>query len=221
MKKRSTWVLAMAAAVCCGIMLVVDGLWKPGYLIKSGVKLALFLLVPLVVSRFAPELSLKHLFKPQKKGLGLALLLGAAVYGLIVGGFFLLRDVVDFSGIAGNLSQNAGVTRENFLWVSLYISFVNSLLEEFFFRGFVFWGLKHSAGRGLAYGFSAVAFSLYHTAMMIGWFDWWLFGLALLGLAVGGMIFNRLNESHGNIYTSWLMHMFCNFAINTVGFILL
>ena len=34
------------------------------------------------------------------------------------------------------LTAGTGVRRENFLWVALYISFVNSLLEEFFFRPF-------------------------------------------------------------------------------------
>ena len=29
-----------------------------------------------------------------------------------------------------------------------------------------------------------------------------------------------LNELNNNIYSSWFVHMFANFAINTVGFIL-
>ena len=29
-----------------------------------------------------------------------------------------------------------------------------------------------------------------------------------------------LNEVNDNIYSSWFVHMFCNFAINTIGFIL-
>ena len=40
------------------------------------------------------------------------------------------------------------------------------------------------------------------------------------GLIVGGCIFNYLNEKNDNIYPSWFVHMFANFAINTVGFIL-
>jgi hypothetical protein len=34
------------------------------------------------------------------------------------------------------------------------------------------------------------------------------------------VIFNILNEKSENIYASWLSHMFANFAINTIGFIL-
>ena len=57
--------------------------------------------------------------------------------------------------------------------------------------------------------------------MMIGWFDWWLFALVLAALFVGGLIFNRLNEKQETVYTSWLTHMFANFAINIIGFTLM
>ena len=56
--------------------------------------------------------------------------------------------------------------------------------------------------------------------MMIGWFGIGIVLLALAGLYVGGVIFNILNEKSENIYASWLSHMFANFAINTIGFIL-
>ena len=44
--------------------------------------------------------------------------------------------------------------------------------------------------------------------------------LPSVGLIVGGLIFNALNDKFGNIYPSWLTHMAANFAINTIGFIL-
>ena len=221
MKRRGFYWILLAAVLCCGAMALVDGVWKPGYALKSAVKIALFLLIPFLLSRLEPEIGFGTLFRFQRKGFGIALILGAGIYGVILGGYFLLSNFVDFSGIAGKLSQNAGVDRSNFLFVSLYISFVNSLLEEFFFRGFLFLNLKNLSSRRFAYGFSALAFSLYHTAMMLGWFHPALFVLVLAGLAVGGGLFNYLNEKLGSIYVSWLVHMFANFAINTVGFLLL
>ena len=97
---------------------------------------------------------------------------------------------------------------------------MNSLLEELFFRGFLFLNLKHRSRR-FAYVFSAGAFAAYHVAMMIGWFSPVLWLLVMAGLFVGGLIFNWLNEKQESIYPSWLVHMFANFAINTIGFILL
>ncbi|MBQ9148154.1 MAG: CPBP family intramembrane metalloprotease [Oscillospiraceae bacterium] len=220
MTHRRNWISVMAAAVlCCGVMALVDGVIQPGYAVKSLIKIAVFALVPLVLTRIGKLTPMKEIFRFRKKGFATALGLGLGIYVLILGGWALLKNWVDFSGIAGNLTKNAGVTRDNFLWVSLYISFVNSLLEEFFFRGFLFTNLKQN--RRFAYLFSALLFAVYHVAMMIGWFDLWLLGLVLAGLFVGGLIFDWLNEKQDCIYVSWLTHMFANFAINTIGFILL
>lgn len=221
-RSRTLWVLALAL-VCCGIMALVDGVWQPGYAVKSAIKLAVFGALPLIVTRLWRLIPLRELFAFRKKGFFTALGLGLGIYALILGGYLLLRNVFDFSRIAGSLTENAGVTRDNFLYVSLYISFVNSLLEEFFFRGFLFrnLGVPDGPDRPFAHFTSAVLFAAYHIAMMIGWFSLGLNALVLLGLTVGGLIFNWLNGKLGCIYASWLTHMFANFAINTIGFLLL
>jgi membrane protease YdiL (CAAX protease family) len=219
--KPRFWGVVLLGLVCCGIMALVDGLWQPGYATKSAVKLAVFGVLPLIVTRLWGLVRFRELFLFRKKGFLTALVLGLGIYALILVGYFLLRNVFDFSGIAGSLTENAGVTKDNFLYVSLYISFANSLLEEFFFRGFLFRNLKEHSSPLPAYGISAVLFAAYHIAMMIGWFGFGLNALVLLGLTAGGLIFNWLNEKLGCIYGSWLTHMFANFAINTIGFLLL
>ena len=197
-------------------MLWVDGVWSPAYWTKSVCKLVLFLGVPVICSLCLRDGSLRTLFLPSRRGLLRALALGAGVYLVIVGAYFLLRGVVDFSPILDNLPT--GVTKTTFPFVALYISLINSLLEEFFFRGFAYLtAAKFWRGASL---FSAIAFALYHTAMMLGWFPPAIFALAMLGLTIGGLLFNRLNRLDGSICTSWLVHMFANFATNTVGFIL-
>jgi ABC-type xylose transport system permease subunit len=55
---------------------------------------------------------------------------------------------------------------------------------------------------------------------MTGWFSVPVFIITLSGLFAGGLIFNFLNEKSNNIYTSWFVHMFANFAINIIGFML-
>ena len=221
MKKRSTILVLIVTIICSLAMALVDGVLRPGYAIKSAIKIALFMLIPLIASRLDHSVLYLQLLRPKKKGLLPAIALGIGIYVVILGGYFLVSPFFDFSQIAGALTDNAGVTKENFLYVSLYISFANSFLEEFFFRGFVFTNLKQHSGRKLAYIFSAVTFSLYHVAMMIGWFSPALFLLVMVGLVIGGMIFNWLNEKLDTIYCSWLTHMFANFAINTIGFMLL
>ena len=221
MKKKTTFIILAVTVVCCSVMALVDGVICPGYMVKSAIKIALFMIVPLVASRIDRSILYLPLLSPKKKGFFAAVSLGACIYGIIIGAYFLLSPVFDFSNIADSLTKNAGVTKENFLFVSLYISFVNSFLEEFFFRGFVFSNLKSHSGKMMAYIVSASAFSLYHVAMMIGWFGVAPFILVMVGLILGGIIFNFLNEKLDTIYCSWLTHMFANFAINTIGFMLL
>ena len=215
-------VLAICALVLlgCAAMTLVDGVLRPPYAVKSAVKLALFLLAPLLYGYAAGKDGYRALFRIQRRALLRVLALGFGVFALILGAYFALRSVFDFSAVTALLGKTAGVTAENFLWVSLDISFVNSLLEEFFFRGFAFLVLRRYAGERFACVFSALSFALYHTAMMLGWFPPLLFLLALAGLTAGGVLFNLLDARAGTIFPSWAVHIFANLAINTVGFIL-
>ena len=199
----------------------IDAVIRPQYLIKSFVKIILFSLMPILYSRYNRDLNLNSLFKVKsKKEIVIAIISGTAVFSFILGAYLILGGFFDFSNVVSSLSDNVGVDIDNFIFVAIYISFINSLLEEFFFRGFAFLKLKELASRKFAYIFSSLAFALYHVAMMIGWFDISLFILTLSGLFIGGIIFNYFNEKYKNIYVSWLIHMFANFAINIVGFML-
>lgn len=218
--KKQITAIIIIVLMGCGVMAVTDAVIQPVYAIKSAVKLVVFLGIPIAYSLMNREIPLRKMLVPNKKGFFHALLLGVIVYAVILGAYFIVRNFYDFSAITGLLSENVGVSRENFLWVALYISFVNSLLEEFFFRGFAFLAFMKFAGKKTAYLFSAVMFAVYHVAIMTGWFSAILFVLAMLGLTVGALIFNYLDDRNGNIYCSWMVHMFANFAINTVGFIL-
>jgi len=216
-KRLGIVISVIAACVCMG---VVDAVIQPGYAAKSAVKAVLFLCLPAAYAFFAKDWDVFMAAVPGKRGIWPAVLAGAAVYAVVLGAYFAFRNVFDFSALTTSLTATTGVNRRNFVWVALYISFANSLLEEYFFRGFAFLTLRRHAGRRFACCFSAAMFALYHIAMMIGWFDIVVVILALAGLFIGGLIFNRFDEWFGNIYMSWLVHMFANFATNTIGFIL-
>ncbi|WP_027627027.1 CPBP family intramembrane glutamic endopeptidase [Ruminiclostridium cellobioparum] len=218
--KRRILSIITAVLLGCVVMAYVDAVIRPDYAIKSGIKIVLFTGLPLIYSLFEKELELKNLLRVNGKSLGFAAALGAGVYIFILGAYYLLSSFLDFSKVTAALQNNVGVTRDNFIFVALYISFINSLLEEYFFRGVAFLWLKKAAGRKFAYIFSAAAFAAYHIAIMTSWFSPGLFVLLIAGLFGAGLLFNRLDEKYDNIYVSWLVHMFANFAINTIGFML-
>ena len=200
----------------------IDAFVKPDYFMKIPVKILFFLVLPMVFFFVHKEdfKQFRQMFAFRKGGFLKALLPGLGVYGIILGGYFATRGIFDYSNVTSSLTDGMGITADNFLYVALYISLMNSFLEEFFFRGFGFMTLKKYTGRKFAYIFSSSIFAVYHAGMLWGMFGGAALALIFAGLVVGGCIFSYMNEWTDNIYPSWFVHMFANFAINTVGFIL-
>lgn len=210
-------VLAFSLFVC-----LLDAVLQPAYFLKIVIKAVLFAAIPAAYFTICKEERRNFLaiFTSRPTGLWKTLLLCSGIYGVILGGYLLTASIIDYSNVTASLSAGMGINANNFLWVSLYISLLNSFLEELFFRGFGFITLKKYVNRQLAHLLSAALFALYHVGMLLEMFSLPVLSLLLAGLMAGGWIFNRLNEHSGSIYPSWLVHMSANFAINTVGCIL-
>ena len=204
--KRKALSIIFAMVLACAVMALVETVLQPGYLVKSCIKWVLFL--GLSIGSLRGSL--------RREGLGLGLCLGGGIFAVILAAFFLFRDFIDLGTIADGLLGKEGISRENFLWVALYISICNSFLEELLFRGLGYLALREHTSEAFAMVFSAAAFAVYHAAILDGWFSWWVYGLCMLGLFLGGLIFNALDR-RGGILPSWLAHAGANLAINTIG----
>lgn len=221
MNKKNIFI-AISVFIFALLTCIIDTIIKPNYFVKIPIKIILFFALPMIffISNKEDFKEFKKLFIFRKEGLIKSILLGVLVYIIIISAYFLTKNIIDYSNVTTSLTKGMGITARNFIYVSLYISLMNSFLEEFFFRGYGFITLKNYSTRKLAYIFSSSIFAIYHIGMLIGMFNFATLLLLLIGLIIGGCIFNYLNEKNNNIYSSWFVHMFTNFAINTVGFIL-
>ena len=201
---------------------LIDALVHPPYFSKIAVKVVFFLALPLLffVRNREDRAQFRALFRFRRRGITAALALGCAIYALILGGYFAVRGFVDFGAVTGTLTAGMGITADNFLLVAAYISLLNSLLEEFFFRAFGFMTLRRQLSGAAAWLLSPVLFAVYHTGMLWGMFHPAMIALLMLGLVAGGLIFNALCSRFESVYPAWFAHMAANFAINTVGCIL-
>ena len=212
--RRSVVLLTLAA---CGLMTWVEALLRPTYPVKSALKLLVFLgAVGLYLLLCRDTAPIRAFRRPDGGSLKLAGLLALGALVGILGGYALLAPWLDLSAIPGNLAAKEGITAATFPLAALYISFVNSLLEEFFFRGFAFLTLRKTGKPALAWGFSALAFALYHVCIMGSWFHPVLFLLLTAALAAAGLLFNWLDR-RGSLWPAWLVHMAANLATNTIG----
>lgn len=219
-KQKKLFLFVIMIFVLCLSMAFIEIGLHAKYLTKSIAKWLLFVGVPvLYLTKFRDRNMLPSL-KPDRNKLFLAFGLGLVVYGFILGGYFIFRSIFDFSNIVGDLEKGEGINRSNFIYVAIYISFINSLLEEFFFRIFIYFHLKQWIGQKYAMFLSAITFSLYHVAILDSWFSPFFTALLIFGLLVAGYIFIWINEKTESVYSSWIIHMFANFATNTIGLLL-
>ena len=152
---------------------------------------------------------------PDRKSLKTAGILALAIFLFLSVTYMLLAPWLDLSAIPEKL-RYIDITAANFPLVAVYITLCNSLLEEIFFRGFAFLTLRNYTSEKFAYLFSALTFALYHVSILDGWFLPSWFGLFIIGLAVGGMIFNFLDRK-GSLWCGWLVHMAADAAIMLIG----
>lgn len=218
-RRKNSAGLIIAVIICCVVMAIIETVIEPTYFVKSALKVLFFLIVPIAFMKLKKEKVFTDSFSLNKKSIFKLLVLGAAVYLVIMAAFYLTKGVFDYSALVQSLSKDQNVSQSSFIPVALYISFGNSLLEEFLFRFVAFTKLSEYTTKKAAYIFSSCAFALYHVAMIGASFPLPLLLLAVVGLAIGGGIFNYVDDKGGNIYNSWIIHMFADFAIMTIWYI--
>ena len=219
---KEKYIILISSFIAYISMFAIESFIAPSYLIKSSIKLVVFSLPIILYTKMFGFRSIRNQFSNLKfSKLKLIFIFVICVYFFIIILFFLLRDYIDLDVIRNNLLAKENITATNFVYVSLYISFVNSFLEELFFRGFMFLSLTKSGSRRFAYLISSLVFSLYHVAIISAWFNIWIFILIIVGLMFVGYIFNYITEKLDSFLASWIVHIFANLAINTIGFMML
>ena len=220
-KNKKKIIITCVIIIACISMFIIETYIKPAYMLKSVYKIFLFAVFPLIYCAFDRNIKFKEYFiMRDKRQIFISAALGIGVYLFILVGYYVLKGFIDLDNIALQLENNLNVNKDNFVFVALYISFVNSMLEELFFRGFGFLTLSKSSSKLYSYVVSALAFSIYHVSILANWFNIIIYVVFIVGLFATGLFFNWLNEKYNNIYNSWIVHMCANFSINTIGFIM-
>lgn len=203
------------------LMLLIDAFIAPSYWVKSFIKIVFFFIVPAIIMYGNKENREEPILKVDFKKIKVPLILGLAVFCIIIIGYNIGGFFYDFEKTANVLHKTGVVNENNFLFVAFYIMFINSFIEEFFFRGFAFLNLNKYTNKYVTYIFSSFSFAIYHLAMLWNWFALWIYILIICSLALAGAIFDFLCQKYNNIYPSWIVHFFANLSINLIGLFLL
>lgn len=202
--KQKFWMGYVVAVIA--VLFVIEQSWSVDYVYKVMVKATLILLPLLWIGT-------NYFARPNIQRLKLALLLGIGAILFIQIAYALLQQFVDTDQIKSLLAERQRITADNFVWIAIYVTFGNSLLEELLFRSYI-----PQSGIKRPWLVSSLLFAIYHLAIFIGWFSWWVLLFALFCLVVGGLIFCWLNANRPSLWNSWLMHIFADISILVIGF---
>ncbi|MCT2537333.1 CPBP family intramembrane metalloprotease [Aquibacillus koreensis] len=213
--------IIISSLFACALLYILTQQVEVNYLWQTLFKVFVFLLVPLFYYLKVRSLPIKKVFNfsihPPSK---IAWIFALTTFSIILIAYFTLGRFVDFNAIANEMTSKSNITPSNFIFVGLYITFGNSFLEEWFFRGFIFKNLLNFKYKRTAYVFSSILFAVYHISIFQTWFNPWLILLCLIALFSVGLIFNWLNTKNAGFINSWLVHIFADAAIIIVGLIM-
>lgn len=154
--------------------------------------------------------------------------LGAVILAVMLLGYFGWFNQYDSMRAAGprlavRLSRFGMGSPAAFIAAGAFYSAIHSLLEEYYWRWFVFGRLREHVSDATAVALSSLAFMAHHIVLLATFFGWctpatWLFSLAV---AVGGAMWAALYARSGSLVGPWLSHAMADAGIFIVGYDLL
>jgi membrane protease YdiL (CAAX protease family) len=157
-------------------------------------------------------------------GLFVGAVFGLALMGLMVALYYgWLKPQGLFTAPAAEVKHKVasfGVkSAAAYIALATFYSLVHSLLEEYYWRWFVF---GHACGRlalPTAIAVSSVGFSAHHVLVLAKYFGYgspltWLF---TLGIVIGGAVWAWLYRKSGSLAGPWLSHALVDATIFVIG----
>ena len=131
--------------------------------------------------------------------------------------YLLLKHQLDPEQIRSGVNAFYPVTIPMYLAVSFMISFINPLMEEFYWRGFLYRKFREHGG-GIWVG---LLFALHHFVIFRSWFAPVPLMIALSGLALVGVGFNWLYKKTDNLWACLATHCAADITIMVIGYTIL
>lgn len=182
-----------------------------------------------IVWTYATRPKLLQFSLPDGSGVPLGLAFGALVATAMGLGYRLwLKPAGWFSesvrvAIVGKLRSFGFASPAPYIALSVFYSVAHSLLEEYYWRWFVFARLEDSLPLWGAVAISSLGFMAHHVVLLGVYFGWrspatYVFSA---GVAVGGAFWAWLLSDSGSLAGPWLSHLLIDAAIFAVGYDLL
>ncbi|MGO9114503.1 MAG: CPBP family intramembrane glutamic endopeptidase [Thermoguttaceae bacterium] len=166
-----------------------------------------------------------RLARPHAAGVAEGLALGAAVLaGMLLLYFLWLKPAGYLAPAVGPITEKATAlgmgSPARFILGGVLLSSVHALLEEYYWRWFLFGGLRRFMPLAAAVILSSLAFTAHHVILLAIYFGGWSLATIFFSLcvAVGGAAWAWIYHRSGSLLGPWLSHLLIDAGIFVVGY---
>jgi membrane protease YdiL (CAAX protease family) len=163
--------------------------------------------------------------EPSARWLAAGIAFGLAVMATMIGLYHWVLEPMGLFDQAGEaVRQKILGLQLDTVWkyaaLGVFYALFHSLLEEYYWRWFVFRRLRALQSPGPAICVSSLGFMAHHVIVLAIYFGWsspWTY-LFSIGVAAGGAVWAWLYERGRSIYSPWFSHLLVDAAIFLIGY---
>ena len=150
-------------------------------------------------------------------GVGSGALIGASLWCMYL---LMFKGVIDADVLTERVRQFG--MYEHFLLYMMFLAIINSGLEEYYWRWFVFGRLRAKLGASAAVVLSSLAFAAQHFVALHEFLgSAWLAGLFSVGIAIGGAVWASHYHRTGRLWGVWVSHCIVDVAALSIAYSML
>lgn len=159
-----------------------------------------------------------HLSLPKYQELLVGTVLGLLMFGIILGIYWLFgQQWIDAADAKSKVQQMGLNNPIFFLIVQAYFVLINSLMEEFIWRWFVYKKCEILIPRKAAIFLSALFFTLHHIIVLAAYTDWRGVILGSLAVFAAGAIWSWCYLAYRSLWASYVSHAIADLALSIIA----
>lgn len=162
--------------------------------------------------------------RPGEHGKGIAVGFGSGflIVAFILGAHLLLGPkLLDPTQVRAATAEAGLDTPARYLALAIYLTLINSLLEEFVWRWFVFRQCEALVGGRAAVALSAIFFSVHHLVALKVQMAWPAALICTFGVLLGGAIWSGCYLRFRSIWPGYFSHILADVAVFGIGWSLI
>ena len=191
-------IVGQSIAICCGMWMVI---------------------FPIYWQRVIERQPLEFNLTKSGSGLGVGIILGLGMFGIIFGSYYTIGqhwlDIADIRARVDRMQINVPMMVFGF---GTFQTLINSLIEEYVWRWFVYQKCEVLVGKRVAVWLCAFFFTLHHIILLIAYCnDLKLVAIGTIAVFLAGVIWARSFAIYRSLLPCYISHLAADLALQIIS----